>query len=295
MNRCSGLRNPAASALGLAVLALACAGLTTGCRSSVPTSMNTHVGEADTMVGRVIEDRPTQTFTFEGVESSVLDFTVRSGDAAEAAPTIEILDPDGERLPVPVAVGFDKGSATVKVVALVLPKTGIYQVIATPTYTGREIVYSFEHSLGFPAPAPRRTHLSAEAPQPLYFSAPRGGFVAIRVTRDRGEDFVPDILAVQDPWGGPALDSSQVPCDCLPPRVSRVCNDVMILTFTAPKPGIYTVMAGAKPGQAGSGTIAVEVRKPRGSTRHVYHGGDGSAAFGTPGRPTATLPSARTA
>ncbi|MDF1699640.1 MAG: hypothetical protein P1V36_00580 [Planctomycetota bacterium] len=266
-------------ALGLAV-----ASLLTGCKTSVPTTMNTHVGESQTMVGRMAPHRESQTFTFEGVESSLLDFTVQAGDASVAAPTIAVMDPDGERLPVETAVGAQKGSATVSVSGLVLSKTGNYQVVATPSNTCGELCYSFRHRLRYPPPAPRKTQLSACKPAPLYFSAPRGGFVAVTVTRDPGQEFIPDIVAVKDPWGGPALDKSQVPCGCNPPRVSRSCNNSMILTFTAPKPGIYTVMAAAKPGAEGTGTISVQVRKPKGAERYVYHGGARATAYGNPGR-----------
>lgn len=261
--------------------ALAVAALLGACRTQVPTTMNTHVGDSQTMVGRMAPHRAAQSFTFEGVESSLLDFTVRAGDASEAAPTIAVIDPDGTKLPVETAVGSEKGSATVSVRGLVLLKTGNYQVVATPTYACREVVYSFRHRLRYPTPAPRKAELSAENPAPLYFSAPRGGFVAVTVTRDRGEEFIPDILAVKDPWGGPALDKSTIPCGCNPPRVSRTCDQSMTLTFTAPKPGIYTVMAGAKPGAEGTGTISVQVRKPRSAARYVYHGGSSATGYGT--------------
>ncbi len=264
-------------------LALAALGFIGACRSAPPSAMSTHVGDEATLVGRMTPTRKAQTFTLQGVESTMLEFVVQAGDGAEAAPTVEILDPEGQRLPIAAAEGMEKGSATVRVTGLVLPKTGIYQVIATPTYGNREVLYSFRHKLTYLPPAPRMAHLSAEKPAPLYFSAPRGGFVAVTVTRARGETFTPDILAVKDPWGGPALDRSQVPAGANPPRVSRGGPNTMVLTFTAPKPGLYTVMAGAKPGASGSGTIAVQVRKPRGSRGFIYHGGAGSNAYGTPG------------
>lgn len=271
------------------VPALVAAALLAGCKTRVPTSMNTHVAEGQTMVGRMACHRNAQTFTFEGVESSLLDFTVKAGDAAEPAPTVAVMDPDGEQLPVETLVGSEKGDATVSVRGLVLSKTGIYQVVTTPTYENRgELLYTFKHRLRYPAPAPRKAELSAAKPAPLYFSAPRGGFVAVTVRRDRDQDFIPDIIAVKDPWGGPALDKTQVPCGANPPRVSRVCDHTMILTFTAPKPGVYTVLAGAKPGCGGSGTISVRVRKPRGCEQYVYHGGSAACEYGSPGRQAAT-------
>ncbi len=275
--------------LALALAAVATLG---ACRTQVPTSMRTHVGDSETMVGRMAPHRNAQTFTFEGVESSLLDFTVRAGDASEAAPTIQVMDPDGEQLPVETAVGSEKGSATVSVRGLVLTKTGNYQVVATPTYECREALYSFKHRLRYPTPGMRKAQLSACKPAPMYFPAPRGALVAVTVTRDRGEEFIPDILAVKDPWGGPALDKSVVPCGCNPPRVSRNCDNSMTLTFTAPKPGVYTVLAGAKPGAQGTGTLSVQVRKPRGCERYVYHGGAVASGYGNPGR-QAPAPSAQ--
>ena len=265
-------------------LGAALVGLLGGCRTNVPTTNSTHVADGQTMVGRMTPQREAQTFTFEGVESSLLDFTVQAGDASEAAPTIAVMDPDGQRLPVQPAVGMDKGSATVSVRGLVLSKTGNYQVVATPTYECREVLYSFKHRLRYPTPAARVAHLSSCKGAPLYVSAPRGGFIAVTVKRNRGEEFIPDILAVKDPWGGPALDKSQVPCGANPPRVSRVCDHTMILTFTAPKPGMYTVMAGAKPGAEGAGTISVQVRKPRGCEKYIYNGGSVARAYGNPGQ-----------
>ena len=55
-------------------------------------------------------------------------------------------------------------------------------------------------------------------------------------------------MAVYDPDGAPALDPAQIPCGSPRPIVDRRKDGTMVLAFTAPKSGVYRLMAGAKPG-----------------------------------------------
>lgn len=249
------------------------------------------------MYGRMVAGRPAQTFTFEGVESSLLDFTVRA-TSNESAPLVEVRDPEGQVLDVSGATVSQAGDATLKVRNLVLPKTGIYQVVARPAHPGREVFYSFEHQERYAPPPPQTVRLTASAPTPVYVSAPRGGLIAFTIRPARGSDLQPDVQAVRDPWGGPALDPAQVPHGANPPRVSHAADGAMILTFTVPRPGLYTILAAAKPGAPGVGTLNVDVRKPAHRARAVYHGGTvarGRAPAAAYGSPDGAAPAAASA
>ena len=289
------------SALGLGlglVLAL------TGCRTSAlpggtspakltssrPASPDgTALATGDTLHGRMVAGRREQAFTFEGVESSLVDFTVQADVGNQPAPMIEVLDPEGRSLDVAGSMQSTRGSATIKVRSLVLTRTGTYKVIARPSTQCETVFYRFSHCLRFAPIRDQRAHLSVDSPRSVYISAPRGGFIVVTIAPDRCSDLKPDILGVKDPWGGPALDRSVVPQGANPPRVSHMQNGTMILTFTAARPGMYTILAAAKPCKAGVGVIHVEVRQPKDCRRAVYHPGSAPGEFGVPG----ALPEAR--
>jgi hypothetical protein len=286
-----------AGALLLGLL-LAGAPLLGGCRTSLPQATGTTVASGETITGRMVAGRREQAFTFEGVESSLVDFTVQADRGNQPAPMVEVLDPEGRTLDVAGAMRSTQGSATVKVVSLVLPRTGTYKVIARPSAPlsseCETVFYRFSHCLRFAPIDDRRAYLSADNPRPVYVSAPRGGLVVVNID-PCGGDLQPDILGVKDPWGGPALDRSLVPAGALPPRVSHMQNRTMILTFTAPRPGMYTILAGAKPCKPGVGSIHVEVRAPKACARTVYHDNSQPGGFGVPGalptaQPTAACP-----
>lgn len=265
-----------------------------GCRTSIARSSGTDVGSGETLTGRMVAGRREQAFTFEGVESSLVDFTVQADTGNQPAPTIEVLDPEGRVLDVAGSMTTSRGSATARVKSLVLPRTGTYKVIARPSSTCETVFYRFSHCLRFAPIRNRRAHLTADTPRPVYISAPRGGLVVVTID-PLGGDLEPAILGVKDPWGGPALDPSVVPAGALPPRVSHMQNRTMILTFTAPRPGMYTILAAAKPCKQGVGLIHVEVRVPRGCNKAVYHDNSVPGGFGVPGalptaRPSAACP-----
>ena len=290
-------RIPAGLALALLTLggALVLGGCRTSLRGATPAAApGTTVANGGTIHGRMVAGRREQAFTFEGVESSLVDFVVQADTGNQPAPTVEVLDPEGRVLDVAGATRSSAGSATVRVQSLVLPKTGTYKVIARPSSQCETVFYRFSHCLRFAPICDRRAHLSADNPRPVYVSAPRGGLVVISID-PLGGPLQPDIMGVKDPWGGPALDRSLVPAGALPPRVSHMQNRTMILTFTAPRPGMYTILAGSKPCKAGVGKIHVEVRQPKCCAPSVYHNNAEPGGYGVPGalpasRPTTACP-----
>lgn len=268
-----------------------------GCRTSIARSNGTAVGSGDSLTGRMVAGRREQAFTFEGVESSLVDFTVQADTGNQPAPRIEVLDPEGRVLDVAGSMRTGRGSATAKVQSLVLPRTGTYKVIVRPSSACETVFYRFSHCLRFAPIRDRRAHLTPDTPRPVYVSAPRGGLIVVTID-PLGGDLEPAILGVKDPWGGPALDRSVVPAGALPPRVSHMQNRTMILTFTAPRPGMYTILAASKPCKPGVGLIHVEVRQPRGCAKAVYHDNSNPGGFGVPGelpqaRPTSACPPVR--
>lgn len=282
-----------AGLLGLLVIV----GLVSACRTSRPiASPTTGVTSGDVLTGRLAPGRLEQSFVFEGVESSLLDFTLQADCGSDAAPRVEVLDPEGQALDVAGSTMTSRGSATMRVQSLVLPTTGIYKVIARPSVTGQPVYYRFSHKLRFSDIPDRRAHLSAEKSRPVYVPAPRGGLIVFNITPEAGSEMKPEIAAVKDPWGGPALDPALVPKGALPPRVSHAQNGTMILTFTAPRAGMYTILAAAKPCRAGVGTLHAEVRVPPNCNKLIYHNNQSAYGYGVPGTqgavPSSALPAA---
>ncbi len=266
-------------AVALLALALAMA----ACSSAPPLAQDSNVLLGDTMHGRMIPGRTHQTFTFEGVESTILDAYLKTDDK-DAAPLIVIHDPEGQSLDVAAHTTSEEGSHEVVIRGLVLPKTGKYKVIARPGDPDRQVFYRFTHAIRW-APMPdRKVHLSASKSQPVHIAAPRGGVITFSIKPDRGSDMVPQIQAVKDPWGGPALDRSQVPAGAPLPQVTHSRDGKTVLTFTAPKPGMYTILAAAKPGKEGVGTLHVGLQEPARANRLVYHNDSAARGFGIPGR-----------
>ncbi len=261
-------------------LVLAVAAGCSGPRQGTATSL----WPGDTLHGRVAPDSQQQSFAFEGVESSMLDFHLTGNACNEGAPGVRLIDPDGEAVDLSASTCSEPGDASVKVKGQVLVKTGTYKVTVLRQPDASGGMYTFRHRIRYVPPVDQTKLLSASEPHPLYVAAPRGGLIAVSITPCKGSDLVPDIQAVKDPWGGPALDRSQVPCGCNPPRVSHGCDRGMTLTFVAPRPGMYTILAAAKPGGDGVGTMHVEVRRPNWAPRELYHNDAPAGAYGFPGR-----------
>jgi len=277
-------------ALNPLVIVVACAIGVSACRSSPPVARDSSVLLGDTLHGRMVPGRAQQTFTFEGVESTLLDAYVRADEDNEPAPIVAIHDPSGLPLDVAAASTTEAHDHEFVVRSLVLPKTGVYKVIARPRDPERQVFYTFKHNIRW-APMPdRKAHLSAESPAPVYVAAPRRGLVVFSIKPDRDSGLVPQIQAVKDPWGGPALDKSQIPPGAPAPRVHHTDDGKMILTFVAPRPGMYTILAGAKPGTEGVATLRVGVKPPTNPGREVFHDDRAARGFGIPGQPGSAAP-----
>lgn len=269
---------------GRALLAAAVLALGLGaCRTRPGQSIGTSVEPGASLQGRLPPGRGEQAFTFEGVESSILDFSVQADRGNTSAPEVSLFDPEGKAVPVAVGRATARGAATTLVRGVVLTRTGTYKVRVVPAAGGEEVYYRFQHSLRFPEVTPRAIHLSAAEPVPVYVPAPRHALVVVKVTPRQG-GVVPQIEGVEDPWGGRALDPTEVPPGALPPRVSHGADGTLTLTFTTPRPGTYAILAGARaPGEEGPAFVRVEVRAPRVPTHVVRHPDAEPGAYGLPG------------
>jgi hypothetical protein len=118
-----------------------------------------------------------QCFTFEGVESSLLSFSLVSDDGSLAAPVPDLTDPEGKRVELSPFMTSPEGAATTGAAGIPLRRTGIYRVaLANPT-PGHQVFYRFQYRLDFPPIQDLRVTLTPEQATPIYVSAPRGGLV----------------------------------------------------------------------------------------------------------------------
>ncbi|MHC5010532.1 MAG: hypothetical protein ACYTG6_06200 [Planctomycetota bacterium] len=271
---------------------LATAVLLGGCRSGRFETVGTGVTPCDTLYGRLPEDRQAQSFTFEGVEGSILDFLIVSDDASLAAPGVRLTDPSGEPIDISQARRSPEGAATVRMGGIVLLETGTYRVTATPTIPNVPVYYRFTYDLEFPSVAGFEATLSSEQPQPIYVAAPRGGQVMVRIAPLPGSALVPEIQGVQDPWGGLALDPSRRLQGAPPAQIAHGDDGSLYLNFNAPIPGRYTVLAAARPGRSGPGVIDTKVTPARSAARSVLHPNQRPASFGVPAPVTTRTPAA---
>ncbi len=277
------MSSPRALNLGAALLALAIA--TTACRSDPVAVRDSNVLLGDTMRGRVVPGARQQTFTFEGVESTILDAYIETDDH-DAAPIVALHDPEGVPLALDANTNSRPGDDEFVLRGLVLPKTGRYKVITRSADPDRAVFYKFTYGIRWAAMPDRKVHLSASQPTPVRVAAPRGGVITFSIKPEGQAGVVPQIQAVKDPWGGPALDRSQVPAGAPLPAVSHSDDGKTILTFTTARAGVYTILAGAKPGFEGVGTLHVALKEPERPERDVYHDDGAVRRFGIPGRTT---------
>lgn len=252
-----------------------------GCRGrSLPTCAGTSVTPCDTMHGRLVDCRTEQAFTFEGVESSILDATVVSDVGNRAAPTLRMIDPHGEQVDLAPYIASPRGAATIQVKGVVLRRTGTYQVMVRTTVPGECVYYRFNHCLRFPPIECMRTTLRCDEVTPISFTAPRGGMVTVRVLPIGGSGTLPEIRGVEDPWGGRALDRTRVPQGMPQPTITVANGGGVFLNFVAPQPGRYTVLAAAKSGRGGPATIDASVRPMGGQARNVVHPNQAPSDYG---------------
>lgn len=274
----------------LVALALLAGLALSACRGRPVEGIGTSVASGDTLHGRLVEGRRSQSFTFEGVESSVLDFDLQADESNQASPHVALLDPEGRAVDLAPHLETAAGAATMRVRGVVLLRTGTYQVTVTPDSPCQPVYYRFSHELRFPPIDDLHVTLRPCDEQPIYVSAPRGGQVVVRVAPMRGSSVQPLIKAVKDPWGGRTLDPARKPEWAPPAIVSTAVDGTIYLNFTAPIPGMYTVVASARPGSEGPAVVSTTVRHPPGPGHEVAHPNRAPEDFGLPAAGSASDP-----
>lgn len=267
----------------LTLAALACLLLLGACRSRPMLARGTQVTPCDTLCGRLVNGRCAESFTFEGVESSLLCFDVRSDCSNISAPRVSLTGPDGQNLPVAAETTSRGGASTTRVRDVVLMRSGTYRVTVTPT-TNQDVYYTFTHALKFPGVRNQPVNLVACQDHAFTLSAPRGGLVTVQIRphRDHCTQTQFQVNAVEDPWGGRALDPASRPPNAPAPEVRHQSDGSYFLHFVAPISGRYTVYASAKPGHEGPAFIDTCVKPPRQCARRVMHPNTQPSGFGVP-------------
>jgi len=252
-----------------------------GCRTQQIVACGTEVATCDTIQGRLPPGRCSQSFTLEGVESSLLDFDLKSDQGNLPAPRIQLVDPQGKQVALAAQTNTAKGAATTHVRDVVLLRSGTYQVTVTPQGC-EEVFYAFNYRLHFPGIRDLRVNLTSCDTYPIRVSAPRGGQVTVQITPWQGSCTKVQVKGVEDPWGGRALESCRRLPNAPPPQVSHGDDGSYYLNFNAPIPGRYTVLAAAKPGGEGPAVVSVVVKQPRTQKRTVIHPNRAAQGYGVP-------------
>ena len=265
----------------LTLTMLACLLVLGACRSRTQLATGTEVTPCDTLHGRLVNGRCAQSFTFEGVESSLLSFDVVSDCSNISAPEVCLTGPDGQALPVAAQTITRGRSSKTYVRDVVLMRSGTYRVTVTPT-TNQDVYYQFTHGLKFPGVRNQPVNLTACQDHTFTLSAPRGGLVTVQIRPHREHCTRFQVNAVQDPWGGRALDPANRPPNAPPPEVRHQNDGSYFLHFVAPISGRYTVFASAKPGYEGPAFIDTCVKPPRRMARCVMHPNAQPSGFGVP-------------
>jgi len=262
------------------------AGLLSACRSRTgPEAAGTHIATGDTLSGRLAPEVPVQAFTFEGVESSLLDFTLQSDELNRTAPRPVLTDPQGTSIDLAMHRSSPLGAATTRYEGIILMRTGAYQLSVASADRTSDSWYLFKHQLRFPSIVADTARLTESDTHPISFTAPYGGTVSVKIRPSNRSNLQPEVRGVIDPSGGRALDSTLTPAGVLPPQMAPTVDGGLLLVFVAPRAGRYTVLAAAKSGRGGEATIDVDVAPPS-FGRAVWHNG---------ADPTAPLPSAAVA
>ena len=256
--------------------------LLVGCQGRRVPAVGTDVASGDMLHGRLVQGRKAQAFTFEGVESSLLSFTLKADEANQASPKVALIDPEGKPVELAAHLESPEGAATLVVEDVILLRTGTYQVTVTPDSPCQPVYWRFGHCLTYPPMEDFHITLTACSKHPIYVSAPRGGHVVVRVHPERGSNLAPVLEAVQDPWGGRALDPERRPSWAPEPVVSTAMDGGIYLNFVAPVPGRYTIIASARPGKEGPAIISTQVRPPPGPLREVAHPNRVPLDYGVP-------------
>jgi hypothetical protein len=276
----------------LAALALAGVALGAGgCRGRTlrptnPEAAGTNIATGDMLSGRLAVEAPTQTFTFEGVEYSLLDFTLQSDELNRSAPKPVLTDPEGRAVDLTAHRTSPLGAATSKYEGLVLLRTGTYTLNLASTDRSQDSWYIFKHQLRFPSIVGDSARLDETLTHPVSFTAPYGATVSVRIRPSPRSSLKPEIRGVVDPTGGGALDAAKTPAGVLPPQVAPTVDGGQMLVFVAPRAGRYTVLASAKAGTSGEALIDVDVTPPN-FDRAIWHPGSDPLAPALPGAPAA--------
>lgn len=276
--------------MGVALVVMLVAGLG-GCRGRAVRNneaVGTNIATGDMLSGRLAVEAPAQTFTFEGVEASLLDFTLRSDELNRSAPKPRLTDPEGKPIDLVAHRTSPIGAATSTYEGVVLMRTGTYTLNLASTDRTSDSWYIFQHQLRFPSVVGDTARLDEATTHPISFTAPYGATVSVRVRPSPRSSLKPDIRGVVDPSGGRALDATQTPGGVLPPQMAPTIDGGLTLLFIAPRAGRYTVLAAAKPGTSGEALIDVDVTPPN-FDRAIWHAGSDPLA---PTMPSAALPPA---
>lgn len=274
------------------LLAAAAALFLPACRTarSAPEATGTHVSQGDVLSGRLAPQYPQQAFTFEGVESSLFDFTLQSDELNRGAPAPVLTGPDGETIDLSGHQVSPDGAATARYEGIVLLRTGTYRLSLSSTDRSRDSWYLYRHALRFPSIVDDRARLTADATHPISFTAPYGATVSVRLAPANRSPFQPDVRGVVDPLGGRALDPTARPGGVMPPQMAPTTDGGVLLMFVAPRAGRYTVLAAAKPGHEGEARIDVDVTPPS-FDRAVWHPASDPLAPAGAASPAASDPS----
>ncbi len=287
--RRAGLPASLAPLLGLFLLA----GASAGCRAGRPEAAGTQVATGDVLSGRLAATSPAHAAQIEGVESSLLDFTLQSDELNRSSPRPRLLDPEGRAVELEGHRVTPEGAATTRYEGVVLLRTGTYRLELASADTSDDSWYLYRHTLRFPSIVDDRAQLGATGTHPISFSAPYGGTVTVRVRPVNRSALAPEIRGVIDPSGGRALDASRTPQGVNPPQIAPTIDGGVVLVFVAPHPGRYTVLAAAKPGHEGEARIDVDVGTPN-FGRNLWHPGSEPGTPLTGMRPGAGQPSVGT-
>jgi hypothetical protein len=258
-----------------------------GCRGRAVRNneaAGTNIATGDMLSGRLAVEAPAQTFTFEGVESSLLDFTLRSDELNRSAPTPVLTDPEGKTIELVAHRTSPHGAATSTYEGVLLMRTGTHTLSLASTDRTADSWYIFQHKLRFPSIIGDTARLDETATYPISFTAPYGATVSVRVRPSPRSSLKPDIRGVVDPSGGRALDAGQTPGGVLPPQAAPTIDGGLTLVFVTPRAGRYTVLASAKPGTSGEALIDVDVTPPN-FDRAIWHPGSDPLAPAMPAVP----------
>lgn len=231
-----------------------------------------------------------QSFTIEGVESSLLCLELKADCEDISAPQVALTGPDGQAIAVAAETTSQRGATLTRVSDVVLMRSGTYRVTVTPT-NDDDVYYTFDYALKFPGVRNHRVNLTACNNEVFTLSAPRGGLVTVQIRPHREHDTQFQVNAVEDPWGGRALDPASRPQGAKPPEVRHQADGSYFLHFIAPIAGRYTVYASAKPGHEGPAFIDTCVKPPRCPPRQVMHPNAQPRGYGVPA-PVAPAPCA---